>query len=245
MIEKFDHYFSHRDEMCHLHVYLPDDYGQNDRTYPIMTCILFYHRDATYGRSWGLKYYMDQSDRQMIIVGIECIHDARLAEYCPHYVEHGFRDQPIAGYGRLFMEWLVFDLKQMIDEKYRTQAFRETTGIGGSFMGGLMAFCSLIAFNAYFSKAAVISQALGLCSDQLTQKMNQQSLDPNSRAFFSYSQREIKRMPDALNTVGFFDDRIVEAGGQAYIHVEPNGAIPKIHGAGRTLATWNFCGMHK
>lgn len=226
MIQKMTYPFPFRGQDRQLHIYLPDDY-QEDKSYPVMYMLdghnLFYHRDATYGRSWALKHYMDQADRQMIIVGIECDHDYRIEEYTPYYLEEGFRGEPIQGYGKEFMDWLVQDLKPFIDKEYSTFSQREATGIGGSSMGGLMAFYALIAYNDYFSKGAALSPALGICADQLDQEMNQKQLDSDSRVYFSYGKREIKGRPDALGTVQHFNNRIIDAGGQAYIHIQPNG----------------------
>ena len=72
------------------------------------------------------------------------------------------------------MDWVVNELKPMIDQKYRTIPFRECTGIGGSSMGGLMAFYTVIHYNQLFSKAACLSPALSLCIHQLQEEMNHQ-----------------------------------------------------------------------
>ena len=42
----------------------------------MMGTIFFYNEDATYGKSWGLQEFMRQWENQLIIVGIECNHEA-------------------------------------------------------------------------------------------------------------------------------------------------------------------------
>ena len=53
---------------------------------------LYFNEDATYGKSWGLKDFLDNWQKDMIIVGIECGHGPgqRLGEYCPYTVDISF-----------------------------------------------------------------------------------------------------------------------------------------------------------
>ena len=57
-----------------LHIYLPDSYDASDERYPVMYFWdghnLFYDSDATYGKSWGLREFLDSWAKDMIIVGI-------------------------------------------------------------------------------------------------------------------------------------------------------------------------------
>ena len=73
-----------------LHVYLPNGYEESDERYPVMYFFdghnLFFDSYATYGKSWGLKDFLDRWEKPLIIVGMECSHegDGRLSEYCPY-----------------------------------------------------------------------------------------------------------------------------------------------------------------
>lgn len=131
-----------------LHIYLPDDYEESEARYPVMYMYdghnLFYNEDATYGKSWGLQEFMRQWENQLIIVGIECNHEGnkRLEEFSP-YDFRDFDGQRIHGTGKVFMQWVVDELKPLIDSHFRTKPEREYTGIGGSSMGGLMAYILL------------------------------------------------------------------------------------------------------
>ena len=70
----FDYYGSNRP----LHIYLPEGYDQSGERYPVMYFFdghnLFYDSDATYGKSWGLKTFLDGWNKRMIVVGMECSH---------------------------------------------------------------------------------------------------------------------------------------------------------------------------
>lgn len=68
MIEKKDVTITPLGLQRRLHIYLPDDYYQSKETYPVMYMFdghnLFYDEDATYGKSWGLKEFLDQYDKK-------------------------------------------------------------------------------------------------------------------------------------------------------------------------------------
>ena len=112
----------------------------------------------TYGKSWGMKEYLDRTKLPLIIAAIECNPEGnrRMNEYAPwdyDVPEYGFME----GLGKVTMDWITGPLKQMIDENYRTLPDRENTLIGGSSMGGLMTLYAVTAYNHFFSRAAALS----------------------------------------------------------------------------------------
>lgn len=68
MIEKTDFWFSSAGQNRRLHIYLPDDYYESEERYPVMYMFdghnLFYDSDATYGKSWGMKDFLDHWDKK-------------------------------------------------------------------------------------------------------------------------------------------------------------------------------------
>ena len=57
------------------YIYLPASYSQYpDRRYPVMYMFdghnVFFDSDATYGKSWGMNKYMQDSKKQLIIVAV-------------------------------------------------------------------------------------------------------------------------------------------------------------------------------
>lgn len=231
MVEKFEVAMTPFDCMRMIHVYLPDDYYYSQERYPVMYMYdghnLFYDSDATYGKSWGLKDFMDQYDKKLIIVGMECSHEGnqRLNEYCPYDVAKGFFG-PIHGQGQQLMDWVVNEFKPMIDQKYRTIPFRECTGIAGSSMGGLMALYTVIKYNQYFSKAACISPAISLCLNQLQQDYLSNNIDSDTRVYFSFGTREMRGKSGVnwmLNNIRWFNDRLIDNHSYCYINVVKNG----------------------
>lgn len=144
-----------------VYVYVPDALAADpDARYPVLYMFdghnVFFDQDATYGKSWGMKEYMDQTQTPLIIVAVECNHapnNARLSEYSPFTFQEENLGR-IRGRGKWTMEWLVQELKPMIDAQYPTLPQREATFIAGSSMGGLMSLYALVAYNHVFSRAA-------------------------------------------------------------------------------------------
>ena len=178
-----------------LHIYLPDEYDRTNERYPVMYFFdghnLFSDHDATYGKCWGLKEFLDSWHKRMIIVGIECSHEGneRLSEYCPYDYTGSFLGE-IKGTGRETLLWIARELKPDIDREYRTWPFREATGIGGSSMGGLMSVYAAAAFNQVFSKAACLSSTIGPGMNLLLPDIAEAPLNPDTRVYLSWGEKE-------------------------------------------------------
>ena len=95
MILKRDFNYPAKNANRPLHIWLPDDYYDCFDFYPVMYFFdghnLFLDEDATYGKSWGMKEFLETWGKRMIIVGIECGHDGyeRLSEYLPYPANKG------------------------------------------------------------------------------------------------------------------------------------------------------------
>ncbi len=195
MVIKRDFMYSPAGENRTLHIYLPDSYNESEERYPVMYFLdghnLYFDEDATYGKSWGLKEFLDKWKKSMIIVGIECGHgkNQRLGEYSPYTVEQGFM-KGVVGTGDATFRWMIEEIKPMIDAEYRTWWNRECTGIAGSSMGGLMAWYGVVKYNDCFSKAACVSSALGICLAEVNRDLAQYPVDPDTRVFMSWGTRE-------------------------------------------------------
>lgn len=195
MIKKFDVYITPFHLTRKIHLYLPDDYDQSEERYPVIYMYdghnLFFDHDATYGKSWGFKDYLDHEDKKFIVVGMECNHEGRqrLDEYSPYTVMNSYLGD-IHGLGDIYMKWVVEELKPYIDAHYRTIPFRECTMIGGSSMGGLMALYSVVKYNQYFSKAACLSSAIGFCFDEIKKDILESQLNPDTRVYLDWGSDE-------------------------------------------------------
>ena len=196
MIVKRDCIYTPKGKNRPLHIYLPDDYLSGMDRYPVLYFFdghnLFSDKDATYGKCWGLKEFLDGWDHKLILVGIECGHegDERLSEYMPYRPLVSSRFAMYFPRGHVTMEWIVNEIKPMIDRDYRTLPDREFTGIGGSSMGGLMALYAGAHYNHIFSKAACLSSAIGFCMRPLLKDLRASTIRPGSKFYLSWGTNE-------------------------------------------------------
>ena len=202
MIVKRDCIYTPKGKNRPLHIYLPDDYATSLDRYPVLYFFdghnLFSDDDATYGKSWGLKEFLDKWDHKLILVGIECGHegDERLSEYLPYRALPPARFAMFLPRGNATMDWIVGEVKPMIDRDYRTLPDRAFTGIGGSSMGGLMALYAGVRYNHIFSKAACLSSAIGFCVRPLMKDLRNCPLRADTRFYLSWGTREAYGLKD-------------------------------------------------
>ena len=178
------------------YIYLPDDWKKSGKRYPVMYMFdghnVFFDADATYGKSWGMKKYMDKSRKQLIIVAVECNHEGnkRLEEYAPYSFEAPQLGK-IRGRGATYMNWLVKTLKPYIDENYRTLPDREHTMIAGSSMGGLMSLYGVCDYNHVFSKAACLSPSVWVDPGKILAMIAKADIKTDTCIYMDYGSEEI------------------------------------------------------
>lgn len=155
------------DETRKAYLYLPESYDREPhKRYPVLYMFdghnVFFDSDATYGKCWGMKEYMDATGTELLIAAVECNHspdNGRLKEYSPFpFNDPKFGRFP--GWGRKTMEWMSRIFKSDIDRHFRTIPDREHTFIAGSSMGGLMSLYAVLEFNRIYSRAAALSPSL-------------------------------------------------------------------------------------
>ena len=245
MIIKRDFIYTPKGKNRKLHIWLPEDYTASMERYPVMYFFdghnLFSDEDATYGKSWGMKAFLEQWDKKMIIVGIECGHDGqeRLSEYLPYPARTGSHFDKFKPLGALTMDWIVHEIKPVIDRDYRTIPFRECTAIGGSSMGGIMALFAAVHYNRWFSKAACVSSAMGFCMRPLMNDLRTSAISPDTRIYLSWGTREAwglkntEREDRSSKTYGW-NKRVAD-------HLAGLGCAVKLHcqvGGGHCEADW-------
>lgn len=197
MIEKKEIWIPCFQDKRMLHIYVPDSALSENRRYPVLYMYdghnLFSDEEATYGKSWGMKEYLDQAEEELIIVGLECNHEGnmRLSEFSPY----DFEDKQVGwihGQGKALMEWMSQDLRLYINSIYPTLPGREYTGIAGSSMGGLMALYSILAHNDIYSKAAVLSPFLYPIADKIYEELDRVKLSMHTKTYISWGSDEFR-----------------------------------------------------
>ncbi|MGA2219744.1 MAG: alpha/beta hydrolase-fold protein [Terracidiphilus sp.] len=151
-------------------VYLPPGYDHHpERTYPVLYLQdgqnLFDPRTSFIsGRTWEIREHADAAIlagevEPLIIVGIYNTGDRRIAEYTPERDRN--RDWPGGGgeaneYGLL----LTRELLPWIATQYRVRTDRESTGLGGSSLGGLVSLYLGLRYATWFGKLAILSPSV-------------------------------------------------------------------------------------
>ena len=218
------------DEPRNLYVYLPDSAEDDpEQRFPVLYMFdghnVFFDEDATYGKSWGMREFAEDSQLPLIIAAVECTHDpnnGRLSEYSPFtFSEEGFGR--IKGRGRQTMEWMVNTFKPMIDENYPTLPDREHSFIAGSSMGGLMSLYAVTEYNAVFSRAAALSPSIWAASGQLDRMLREAEIAPGTVVYMDYGENELSNHPDMLHRFSRVASILMERGVLLNCRIVPDG----------------------
>lgn len=214
-----------------VYVYLPKTYYERpDQRYPVLYMFdghnVFFDSDATYGKSWGMKEYMDYTDTPLIIAAVECNHSpdhGRLKEYSPYdFSDSRNKIGRIHGKGRITMDWWVNTFKPIIDSRYRTLPEREYTFIAGSSMGGLMSLYAVLEYNRYFSRAAALSPSLWVAPDKLTRLVRSARL-AETVVYIDYGELEFSNHTGMRNQFAAFVSALISKGVLTQSRIVPGG----------------------
>lgn len=148
-------------------VYLPAGYDEREEgSYPVLYMqdgqnLFDPHRAYVPGNHWRLQEAADAAigDRTaepVIIVGIDHAGPARIDEYTPVVDPKHSGGGRAAGYARFLIE----ELKPSIDAQFRTRPGAESSGIGGSSLGGLVSLYLALKHPEVFRRAAVMSPSV-------------------------------------------------------------------------------------
>jgi len=218
------------DQKRHAYVYVPNDFKRNpDQRYPVLYMFdghnVFFDKDATYGKSWGMKDYMTRTRTPMIIAAVECNHNpdnGRLSEYSPYT----FKDPElghIRGRGRTTMNWLVHTFKPFIDRNFPTIPDRNHTFIAGSSMGGLMSLYAVLSYNRTFSRAAALSPSLWIAPQQVERLLSRARIGRNTVVYMDYGSNEFSRHENMAQQFGLAAARLMELGILLDCRIVPGG----------------------
>ena len=144
-----------------LIVWTPAGYQAGDRRYPVVYMQdgqnLFDPRTSFAG-DWGLSTALGWASRrgiEPIVVGIYNAGKSRFDEYSP-FAEPGTG----GGAGDHYLAFLTGTVKPLVDARFHTLPARETTGIAGSSLGGLISLYAFFRFPAVFGFVGALSPSL-------------------------------------------------------------------------------------
>ena len=186
-------------ETRRAYIYLPEEAQfDEDLRFPVLYMFdghnVFFDEDATYGKSWGMREYLETHHIPLIVAAVECNHApnyARLSEYAP-YSFFSQRFGSIEGRGSLTMDWLINCFKPEIDRCYPTKSDRKHTFIAGSSMGGLMSLYAVTCFNSVFSRAAALSPSVGFDPTALREMIRTAVIAPDTVLYMDMGETELR-----------------------------------------------------
>ncbi len=181
-------------------IYLPPNYNSSNKSFPV----LYMHdgqnlfdRQTAYSREWEVDESLNQLFKakkiELIVIGIDNGGSKRIDEYSPWKNEkYG------GGEGDLYLEFIVKTLKPFIDKNYRTQSDRQSTGIMGSSMGGLIAHYSALKYPHIFGKIGGLSPSFWFSKSSFTYAIGHSNLK-DTKMYLSIGSLEIDPSVSDLN----------------------------------------------
>ena len=173
---------------------------------------------TSYAGEWRVDETLDSLQLDLIVVGIEHGNEKRINELTPF-------PNPKYGGGKAqnYLDFLLNTVKPEIDKRYRTIKNSKNTFIGGSSLGGLFAYYSILKYPDVFGKALVFSPSFWF-SDKINDFTDSKSVEDlkNIKIYFSAGQKEGEDMVPLMKEM---KNRLISKGLDAshfYLQSIPN-----------------------
>lgn len=202
-------YMPQLDRHRRIWIYLPEDYAESDKRYPVL-----YMQDGQHlfdeatsqGRigpiEWGVDETIDQAKQKCIVVAIN--HRRDYADREPEFYFHPNSRHPEVE-GPAYLAFIVETLKPYIDERFRTLATNEYTAIAGSSLGGLISFYAGLHYPETFGIVGIFSPSFWMDEGNLLADLRRLALrsagNPRSpisaqKYYFYAGSQETRRKED-------------------------------------------------
>jgi predicted alpha/beta superfamily hydrolase len=220
-----------------VQVYLPQQYmEQKERRFPVFYLhdgqnLFDGHTSYIPGQTWNAHTTADRLNlagriEPVILVGIANTGLRRMAEYTPT------RDFKLGGgEGRSYGRLLIEELKPLIDRSYRTLTGAESTGIGGSSLGGLISLFLGLEHPEVFGKLAVMSPSLWWDHRSILGAINRPGPRPDLRIWLDIGTAEGARH---VRDADLLERMLLKRGWQLGIDL----AYVKAEGAAHSEVAW-------
>ncbi len=220
-----------------LIVYLPPGYGADSRRrYPVLYMHdgqNLFEGETAYvrGHYWRLGEMADMLIAEgrvepLVIVGVYNTGSDRLPEYTPT------KDPRLGGgLARAYGRMLVEEVKPFIDGRYRTDPGRESSGLGGASLGGLVTMFLGLRHADTFGRLAVMSPSVWWGRRAILRYVAKASPRPATRIWLDMGTAESRH--------GIADTRrlraaLVKAGWREDVDL----AYTEVPGGAHTEAAW-------
>ncbi|MCA9930478.1 MAG: alpha/beta hydrolase [Anaerolineales bacterium] len=165
-------------EPRHIDIWLPPSYATSDQQYPVLYMhdgqSLFMPGYTFTNHEWGVDEMMtrliaEDKLREAIVVGIWNNGEKRFREYQPHkpfvrgdtavqtlraQLDHTYNGGPLSDD---YLQFIVEELKPVVDGRFRTLTDQANTFMMGSSMGGVISIYALAEYPDVFGGVACLS----------------------------------------------------------------------------------------
>ncbi|WP_226659263.1 alpha/beta hydrolase [Pseudalkalibacillus hwajinpoensis] len=179
-----------------LRIYLPEGYHESKKSYPVLYMHdgqnVFEDRDAVGGRSLRMEDYLKKNHVPLIIVGIDSGAN-RMEEYrlwAPGKLSEELTGKSVSqeAKGREYLDFIVKDLKPLIDATYRTQI--TSSYMAGISLGGLLTVYALCRYPNVFTRGVGISSAFFRNQEKLEEFILEMDCIPIARLYLDCGDKE-------------------------------------------------------
>ena len=183
-----------------IRVYLPKSYREKNKRFPVLYMHdgqnVFENDGAIKGVSLGMKDYLDKSGLEIIVVAIDQNPEGeeRVNEYCPWM--NGVVSKQILGYaspsggrGEEYLDFIVNELKPLIDEKYRT--IEDHTSMAGISLGGLISTYAACRYPHIFKRIAALSPGFYRNQEEIENLLRSSDLSKIEKFYMDFGTKEV------------------------------------------------------
>ncbi len=215
-----------------LYIYLPPSYDKDaTRRYPVL-----YVQDgkgAFFLSDWSKESLklQDAADglisagriEEIIIVGVANGGAERASEYA-HWDGIDF-GKPVQGRGGEFERFFLNELMPYIELEYRVKPGRDTTGLMGASLGGLLSLNIALSNPERFSKLALQSPYLGWGAGKLFERLDEARLEAlrDIKLWLDMGSAETEFLATARRFIGLLKESGFEQPADFLFHEAPGG----------------------
>jgi predicted alpha/beta superfamily hydrolase len=178
-----------------IRVYLP--LNKKDKKYPVLYMHdgqnVFGNEGAIGGVGLELDDYLEKKEVELIVVAIDQNSGERVNEYCP-WVNGEYTTKLLGkpssdgGKGKGYVEFIVNELKPLIDSKYSTN--RNETYMAGFSLGGLVTTYAACTYPHIFKRVAGLSSGFYRNQEEIEQLLKTADLSHLEKVYLDCGTNE-------------------------------------------------------
>lgn len=201
MLEKFSVYMTEFEQERTVRVFLPESYSTENKRYPVLYMHdgqnVFEDEGAIDGVSLGLKDYLFDNGLEIIVIGLDLNSEGeeRVNEYCPWVNGETAKKvlgyaSPTGGKGEAYLDFIIHELKPLIDRKYRT--LEHHTSMAGISLGGLISTYAACRYPHVFKRVAAISPGYYRNQEEIESFIKESDLSSMEKFYMDFGTKELK-----------------------------------------------------